>query len=80
MTLELDSPFYKIFDDAKPKTNSITIKIEADAKSKVDSLEIQDSFAQADIKIIRPPLKRKARTGGPGSQAKCKNLGRHLHV
>lgn len=40
--LELGSLYYKIFNDAKPKANSITTKVEPDVESKVDSPEIRD--------------------------------------
>jgi hypothetical protein len=84
--LEIDFLFDKIFNEAEPKNNSLTTETE----SKVDSPEMRDGVAEfeasdiesgiGDTKIVRHPLKRKARTGGQGSQGGCNNFGLHLHV
>jgi len=88
--LEIDLLFDKMFDDAEPKNNSLMTEVTPDAESKVDSPEMRDGVAEfeagdiesgmGDTEIIRYPLKRKARTGGQGSQGGCNNFGRHLHV
>ena len=84
--LEIDSFFNEILDDAEPKNNSLM----TGAKSTVDSPEMQDGVAEfeadniesemGDTEIVRHPLKRKARTGGQGSQGERNDFGRHLHI